>query len=533
MLIGGQEISEEQIRHALKTLPKDKADQLSLLLEKKAQQNSILFWADGKVNENGVRMGFEKHEFQKAIMEDFSEVIYVVKAAQIGVSTIFILKCTYMVQMFGYNIIYTLPTLQNDVMKFVPSKVEPILEKNGIKLTRNTTTQKQIGDGYWFFGGTFSEKEGIMTTADILVHDEVDRSNLEVIDTYKSRLGHSEYARRWYFSNPSAPNRGVHAGWMRSDQKHWMIKCSCGQGNYGGWQYLSWPQNVDYKNKKYVCIHCGREITDDMRRGGEWVKKYQRDISGYWVSQMMAPWIPCSRLINEEEESSKQFFYNFVLGLPYIGSDKTIDKDLILRNVSLKEPEKDSFFIGVDVGSVLHVVIGTQKGITKICTLEHWEDLDAFMSSLDPRQVVVDALPETHEVKKFQKKYPNKVKMCYYRKPQTSKPQDKELYVVDYKTSAVVAKRTEVIDAVIEEFSRGGILIYINPKEPFLTGGSGVKKGDSFAEQWESLYRYKDEEKDVFTWEHSGPDHFAHATVYYYIARKIGGTGIKYKVVVR
>jgi hypothetical protein len=309
-----------------------------------------------------------------------------------------------------------------------------------------------------------------------------------------------------------------------------MIKCDCGQGNYGGWQYLSWPQNVDYKNKRYVCVHCGREITDSMRQGGEWVRKYpSRDISGYWVSQMMAPWIPCSRLINEEAEASKQFFYNFVLGLPYIGSDKTVNRDLILRNTSTKEPD-GSFFIGIDVGSVLHVVIGTSKGITKACTVDKWEDLDAFMASLDPRQVVVDALPETHEVKKFQDKYPNRVKICYYRKPQVSKPQDKDLFTIDYKDGVVVAKRTEVIDDLIDKFTKGEILIYINPKEPILIGGSGVKKGDSFAEQWESLYRYKDEEKGVVTWEHSGPDHFAHATVYYYIACKIGGTGIKHKV---
>lgn len=495
------------------------------------RREDILFWLTGKVNENGIPLTLERHEFQRAIWQDWSEQLYVRKAAQIGVSTIFILKCLYLLERQGYNIIYTLPTLMNDVMKFVPSKVDPIIEKNGFKLDKDSVTQKRIGNGFWFFGGTFSEKEGIMTTADLLVHDELDRSNLEVVGTYKSRLGHSQYKRRWFFSNPSAPKRGVDEGWHRSDQKHWFIKCSCGEGNFGGWQYLDWPINVDHKNKIYICQHCRREITDEMRQNGQWVAKYpDRDISGYWVSQMMAPWIPCSSLIEDELNELPAYFNNFVLGLPYIGADLTITRDILLRNLSDAVPDTSNCFVGVDVGQRLHIVAGNKEGILKVYTGD-WSLLDKIMNIYNPRQVVIDAMPETTKAKEFRARYPGRVKLNYYKPPTNRIPSSQEVFDVNTKEQTVSTYRTEVLDKAIADFANGRIRIFMSANEPLFIGG-GIKKGESFVEHWESLYLVHDEEKDIKTWEHSGPDHFAHATVYYWLARQIGGSSVLHKVII-
>ena len=513
----------------MSTIRRHKEELLSLLDEYE-RRKSILRWLEGKVNENGLPISLEKHEFQKAIWQDFSPEIYLRKAAQIGVSTIFILKCMYLLEMKGYNIIYTLPTLMNDVNKFVPSKVDPIIEKNGFMLDRDTTQQKQMGNGFWFFGGTMSEKEAISTSADVVLHDEVDRSNLEVVRTFKSRLGHSEYRRRWFFSNPSAPNRGVDEGWQRSDQKHWFFKCECGQGNYGGWQYLQWPDNVDYKEKCYKCIYCGREITDDMRRQGEWVAKYpDRDISGYWVSQMMASWIPCSSLIHDEITESQQFFNNFVLGMPYIGADVTINRDMILRNVSDATADRADTFMGVDVGAKLNVVIGNNEGLIKVLACG-WDTLPTLMRSFDCRQAVLDALPETTKAKEFRDMFPRRVKLCYYRPVTNRAPSSQEVYEVNHQEQTLLAYRTEAIDRVIRDFSEGKIRVFIKPNEPWLVGGDKVNFSDCYVKHWENMYLAHDEEKDIKTWEHAGPDHFAHATVYYWLAKQIAGPREKHKV---
>ena len=514
-------------------LARKQKEKLLLLLEERKRRRSILYWLQGKVNEKGVPVTLEKHEFQKAIWEDFSPLLYVRKAAQIGVSTIFILKCLYLLERKGYNIIYTLPTLQNDVHKFVPSKVDPMIELNGFKMEKDSITQKHIGKGFWFFGGTMSEKEGISTQADITVHDEVDRSNIDVIGTYKSRLGHSEYRRRWFFSNPSAPKRGVDDGWLRSDQKHWFIKCECGRGNFGGWQYLDWPRNVDFKHKCYMCTTCGREVTDEQRRHGQWVAKYPgRDISGYWVSQMMAPWIPCTSLIEDEINETTQYFNNFVLGTPYLGSDATVNRDVILRNLSGAQADLSDAFIGVDVGGQLHIVVGNREGIFRVAT-GTWGTLDKLMQLYDARQVVIDAQPETTKAKEFREKYPHRVKLCYYNLPSPRKPSSQKYFEVDHIKQTISAMRTEVIDKVIDDFTGGKIKVFMDAKLPILVGGGGLKRGDSFVEHWESLYKFHDEDKDIYTWEHSGADHFAHATVYYWLARAVAGPKEKHKVVVQ
>ena len=101
----------------MKKVSRKQKEELLLLLEERERRRSILYWLNGKVNEKGIPVTLEEHEFQKDIWEDFSPLIYVRKAAQIGVSTVFILKCLYLLERFGYNIIYTLPTLMNDVNK--------------------------------------------------------------------------------------------------------------------------------------------------------------------------------------------------------------------------------------------------------------------------------------------------------------------------------------------------------------------------------------------------------------------------------
>jgi len=501
--------------------------ELLRLLEIEAEGN-ILTWLDGKKTEKGEPITLVDHEFQKDLWEDFSPVIAVRKAAQIGISTVFILKCVFLLEKFGYNIIYTLPTLQNDVRKFVPSKVDPLLEKNGFKFSRDSMTLKRIGKGFWHFGGTHGEKEGISTQADVVLHDEIDRSNLDVIGTYKSRLGHSQYARRWFFSNPSAPKRGADEWWLKSDQKHWFLKCECGKGNFGGWQYLNWPENVDYAQQRYVCVHCRREITDDMRRNGQWVAKYpSKEISGYWMSQMIAPWIPCSSLIEDEQNESQQYFYNFVLGIPHIGADVVVNRELILRNIREGTPNTANTFMGIDVGQQLHVVIGNLDGIFKIAACD-WRSVNSLIDLYQPRQIVIDALPETTKAKELRDAHPRRVKLCYYLPPTNRPPKSQDVFEVDLDEQTVSAYRTEVVDRVIKDFSDGKIDVFIPAKEPLLVGTG--KKGESYSEHWESLYLMHDEEKNIYTWEHSGPDHFVHATVYYWLAKQVGGSLKKHEV---
>ena len=266
-------------------------------------------------------LDFKKHLYLFDIYSDFSPKLVCYKAAQIGFSTMAILKTIYAAHKYGMEVVYTLPT-QGDVYDFVRAKVNRVIALNPSlqKLTAdlNTMEQKRIGTNMIYYRGTFTEKQALMVTSDWNVHDEEDRSDQQVIQQYHSRLQHSKYAWEHHFSNPSVEGNGVSRYWAESDQKHWFIHCpKCNRE-----QFLMWPDSVDPERKCYQCKFCHAELSDNDRRIGRWAKKKsetQAEFSGYWVSLLMAPWIPAAEILNLFNTKSKVYFCNFVLVLPYFG----------------------------------------------------------------------------------------------------------------------------------------------------------------------------------------------------------------------
>src|SRR3990167_8653482 len=255
---------------------------------KLAQRQSCYAWTilNEIRNEKGILLEFNNHAFLKDIYDDWTPVQVVRKASQIGFSVTKILKSLWGGKYKNYNQIYTLPTL-SDVGQFVPSKINALISQNPILQNwtqdKDTILQKKIGNSFIYYRGTFAKgvqgKEmesaaGIMFSSDLNIHDEADRSSQEILEQYESRLEASDYKGKWYFSNPTSPNTLSQQLYEKSDQKHWFVKCS----HCNHWQYLDYWKNV--KDYKFVCEKCGREITDEIRRNGRWVKKYQnRDVS--------------------------------------------------------------------------------------------------------------------------------------------------------------------------------------------------------------------------------------------------------------
>src|SRR3990167_5471540 len=176
--------------------------------------NGILDWMSEKKirNEKGDLVEFDMHPFLVDIYDDNSQYLTVMKAAQVGMSTLQIIKNHRDAKRFKMDIIYTLPTDQ-DVRIFVGGKVNRIIANNQVMLAdvadKDSIEVKQIGDSVIYFRGTWSKKAAIMVTADRLVHDEKDSSKLDVISDYQARLQHSKYKQIHTFSHPSLPETGV------------------------------------------------------------------------------------------------------------------------------------------------------------------------------------------------------------------------------------------------------------------------------------------------------------------------------------
>lgn len=435
-------------------------------------------------------------------------------------STAAILKTFFLGKTKNYSIIHTLPTADFS-LDFVKSKVDPIIRANSdifdINKRIDSTRHKQMGLSHFFYRGTYTEKEGISITADVIINDEYDRSDLNVVGVFESRLDFSDYKAKWRFSNPSVPKYGVDALFQESDQRHWFIKCShCNE-----WQFMSWPGSIDFKRAMFICLKCKKEITDEDRINGLWIQKYKnRDMHGYWVSQLFCVWHTAKDILNKYKTQKRDVFYNFTIGVPYVGSDVSVRREHILRcleETSLSSSKSQTKVVGIDQGGTFHIVVGGLDGIDRIYTVSSWNEVTEEIGKIKPELCVIDGLPETAKVAELQDKFGSNVIFPSFYKDNPADPRihrwEKQRKEKAY--SAVYIDRFRSIDNLMAEVFEGKIRIYMTSKSPMV---------EVLIAHFEGMYRTQKENKHgqtVNLWESSTKnDHFVHAMNYWVAAIK-------------
>lgn len=465
------------------------------------------------VNENGNPIEFKLHKFLVDPYMDNTPKQVIRKAGQVGWSTLAIIRSLHLAQYLRANIIYTLPS-KSIVKDFVTPKVDPLIENNAALKAMvgevDSTGLKKIGDRFVYFRSSWDEASGIAISADILINDELDRSNQKAIRTYKTRLDASKMTRpdlgwHWQFSNPTIPSYGVDELYGESDQKKWMIKCPhCNQ-----YQELVWPESVCFEREEYVCQKCDRILTPEDRANGQWIKSFfGRDISGYTINQLMVPWHSAKKII-EDSRGDQSVFYNFTLGLPYQAKDSSVSRMDIVQNITSMTNPRVGNAMGVDVGKIKHYVIGNRYGIFRIGTTESWEELEDLRNQYNAH-CVIDAMPNPDEPAKLAKKYRGKVFVHYYAQDK------KQLGIVRWgegdSFGTVQSDRTKIIDALVADFANKDINFNI-PEEGL----------EEYIAHWGFMYRVivdNDKGQKIAHWLHAEgkPDHYAHASVYFKIA---------------
>lgn len=472
---------------------------------------SILAWIyeNGIVTEKGDPLDFSDRLFLLDILNDWSQEIVIKKAAQVGGSVSFTLKTLYAVKNLGLNIMYTFPT-DSDVQEFVGTKTNQIIKNNPKAfdgLNADNIERKTLGDRNIFYKGTVSKTAAIMTTADLLIHDEASRSDQAVIETMKSRLKASKFKGRWLFSNPTTEKDAIDIAWKKSDKKEWHIKCRhCDAPE----QIISWPESIDANTKKFVCKFCRGEINDNDRRAGRWIATAPgKKISGYHISLLMAPWISAEEVLNDSE-GDQEYFYNFVLGEPYSPSDIRVNRGTILDNWTPKDLTTGNWFLGVDVGNIKHFVLGSEKGVVKAGRFTKWSDLDDMIKTYKPA-MVIDAMPDNTMSKYYVENYRN-VLMSFFKENKDN-PKTLVWWGEGDREGIVYSNRNRILDQLIDEILRANILFG-------LKNDSEIKL---YLKHWETLRRVKLVDNrgiESYIWESTtGEDHYVFATLYYYLAR--------------
>lgn len=501
--------------------------------------NPVMWILDNKfINENQHPIEFDDHRFMLQPYADSSPWQVIRKSAQVGWSVLAILKSAHAAYFIKLNVIYVLPT-RNASKEFVGPKVNPMLKRNPVlaKLIKKTDNKsvKEIGDRWLYFKGAFNEGEAISTTADLVVSDEYDRSNQDVLAMYQSRLQASKYRWYWRFSNPSLPGFGVDELYKRSDQMHWFITCPhCDYEMYidfereyagddeDGPYYTHYVKILNAEPEQeagyYACGECDGELSNDDRQSGRWKPKYAgRRLRGYWICQMMVPWVSAAHIIQQKNDMTIDVFYNMVLGKAYQASEFLINREAILGGRLFEIPDKQQFFMGVDSGKDKHWCLGNWRGAIAYGVAKKWKEIED-MINLYNAITVIDALPDFTIPQELANKYPGRVFVNYYTHDTKDIINSKE---GKKDTEGVLrTDRTKIFDVLAMEISSHKFGFFLSPealKTPI--------------EHFENMYRVVelDAHQNAHAyWRTKGeretkrPDHFAHATVYMRVAMNFG-----------
>lgn len=472
---------------------------------------------------SGLPFEFDNHLFMQDIVDDMSPLQVGLKPPQIGWSETLMVKTFYMASKREKDIIFTLPTA-TDRDDMVGSKVNRIIAQNPIlqKMVKDhdTIEQKVVGDHIIHYRGTFSAKSAMMVSSDLNVHDETDSSDPGVITQYENRLMAKADGMRWYFSHPSLSGHGVDVYWQQSNKREWFISCPlCDQE-----QILTWPENIDMERRIYICSSCKEELPNESRKRGKWKPTAEGEFSGYHISQMMCPWISAAKIVDAFNDplKDKQFFYNFVLGLPYLGSEHRIEPSVVLRNcVDIPNSHKGRVIIGADTSHGINYVLMNTEGVF------FYERADEITASKDPYDVIQGHLDRYKRsiavfdqggdligVRKLQAKNPGRVYLCFYQRDKKSNEivrwGDGDEYGI------VKVDRNRHLTLLVEQLRETGRIILNGTKEEWA----------DFAQQFNNIYREKvvvKETKDKddrslyggeYVWKRNGHDDYVHALGY-------------------
>jgi hypothetical protein len=494
----------------------------------------------GIKTEQGLPIDFKKRKFLIDIYNDLSTLQVWLKPPQIGATVCQTLKSFYVAKKKNRQIIYTLPT-QGDVQDMVGGSINRIIAQNPVLMEyvkdHDTVVQKQVGDSMIFYRGTFTTKQAMMIPSGLNIHDEVDASSADVITQYENRLAAQEDGGwRWYFSHPSLAGHGIDIYWQQSDKKEWVITCPECTHEF----ILEWPRNVSREREVYICHKCQAELTTQTRINGKWLPTAQGEFSGYHVSQLMLYNKSAKDILDSFDDPMKdeQFFYNYVLGMPYVGSENKITSDVVLRNVTKEvNNQEDRIIIGVDTGlqgGAMHFTCGNKQGFFYFGTFklpykmpdgrlyDPYEDLEKFLIRWPTSIIIADQGGDLIGIRKLQAKYPGRVYLVFYRKDRKSK----ELihWGEGEEQGTVRVDRNGYFQLMVEQFRDGRRVVLNAPQDQPLS--KTIEDWKPWAKHFDNVYREikvaKDSPgKDLSTnygaeliWKRNGADHFCHTTLY-------------------
>lgn len=518
---------------------------------------SPAYWADFSkiVLANGDVFNFKDREYQIEVMGSGSRVIVVEKATGLGFSEIFILRTLWgcIFGRYKQGVLYLFPN-DDDMQEFSKSRFGPLIKSNrltigkyvksaGVKST-DTAGLKRIGSSSLFMsgarltqtvGGDVQQKESAALRSkqvDCVVCDERDLMDDDVEDKARGRMGNSEVKEEVYISNPTIPDIGIDKKYNESDQRMWFVRCGCGEWNCPDEVFPDYIGVGPDGRGHCVCRKCGKPLVpdnlfpltmEDIKNGKsnrQWVAKRPdvKGIAGYRLSHLNSSKNDPYQILLKYRDLTDNGgniadFYKLVLGLPYIAAEDKLQLNVVLGCCGqeiMPFSHNGPCAMGVDVGKIKHVVIGTRTGserfeILKVAQVSGWNDIHDLAKRFNVRSAVLDIRPYEDEVRRFQKEERFRVFLCEYAESTALGT------VYNDHTGIVKVNRTEIFDSTHRLFSKGLVKLpreCPDVKEFALQCCNTAKVLETNKKSGTSIYRYKK----------LGDEHYRNALNYFYLA---------------
>lgn len=377
----------------------------------------------------------EYRMYQEQILQDMHPNIVIIKSRQLGLTEVAVAKTLHWIDVFASqkaNAGYFFPTYKQ-LNAFIKTRFNTVLEDEYLKSivdpNMNNQDVKKIRDSFIHF--RTSSKPGAAEGIDLsfAAVDEYDRVGDQAIQSITNSLKGNQLQYMLRFSTPSAPGIGVDRLYDTSDQWYWEYKCAhCGReqdikykdyvpgtaGDDNGNVQLVNHDGINLAAKsvaegtyRYVCRYCGEPLD---RVGGKWACRYPErttnnsGIRGYYISQTNAVWISASQLKESElNSSSKQEFFNYDLGLPFLDRKVSVIPEDIYDHATRIDPAKSRedyslITVGIDWGVQHSVVVEGMRENGHIEVINNFQVsgigvTDANSSGSDMQKIVAMLTP--------------------------------------------------------------------------------------------------------------------------------------------
>jgi len=506
----------------------------------------------------GLHYSFVDHEFQEKIASDDAQVVNTQKCSQIGLSELTARWNVAVVNMIpDFSSITTFP-FSGDAADFARTRIDPFIEsspklREAVNKNLNNSEIKQFGTSFMYFRGTNGKTQAISIPADLIISDEIDRSDPHVLSQYHSRLTHSKWQLRRNFSTPTVPGYGI-ALEMETSRRYRNI-CKCNHCNHpfipDYFEHVRIPgfnhdlrtinkntlPKTRYLEAKLLCPKCGKEPSLQPQYR-EWVCENPSEnysANGYYVSPFDAPNIIRLPFLIEASTKYARFseFVNQNLGLAEQDNSEALTlmdlNDALLVNVDLSSNEIHA--MGIDMGLTCNICVGRMSRDGKLLVV-HRERCP--ISMLDERKkelqrlfrvaiTVVDSLPYTDTVIRMQRFDKNVYGAVY------SSSKKLESFAIRMFEGDESEGKLPIHTAQINRDKALDLLMGLFKRREILLAPMSEDENELYAKQLLDMRRvqvFDDNQDLIWTWVKSkeGNDHYHHATLYLLVACQLRGT---------